>query len=70
MFEIVQEGLFESESQILELTRLYTQLVIPSDDDLDVTHWWVVRHDGAEVLYLGTPETFVTYIKERNGGVQ
>jgi hypothetical protein len=39
-------------------------------DDLDLTHWWVIRDAGTEILYVGTPETFTTYIRERNGGIQ
>jgi len=55
----------------MELTKQYGQVVIPKhDEDLDLTHWWVIRDDGAEILYVGTPETFTTYIEERNGGVQ
>ena len=46
-------------------------VVIPSEnEDLDLTHWWVIRDDGAEILYVGTPETFAGYVRERNGGVQ
>lgn len=45
--------------------------MIPSEnEDLDLTHWWVIRDSGAEILYVGTPETFAGYVRERNGGVQ
>ena len=71
MSEIVKDGIIESEDQLMRLTEHYGQVVIPSDaEDLDLTHWWVIRDDGSEMLYLGTPETFATYIRERNGGVQ
>jgi len=59
---------FETDAQLVELTKQYGQVVIPNhDEDLDLTHWWVIRDGGAEILYLGTPETFTTYIEERNG---
>jgi hypothetical protein len=28
-----------------------------------------MRDDGIEILYVGTFETFATYLKERDGGV-
>ena len=68
MFEIVNDGIIDTDE---ELTKQYGQVVIPNqDEDLDLTHWWVIRDDEAEILYVGTPETFTTYIEERNGGVQ
>jgi hypothetical protein len=71
IMEIVNNGVIESDDQLMELTEEYGQVVIPNDNqDLDLTHWWVIRDDGADVLYVGTPETFTTYIRERNGGVQ
>jgi len=71
MFEIVKDGIIETDDQLMELTKQYGQVVIPNqDEDLDLTHWWVIRDDGAEILYVGTHETFTTYIEERNGGVQ
>lgn len=70
MFEIVNDGIIDTDEQLMELTKQYGQVVIPNqDEDLDLTHWWVIRDDGAEMLYVGTPETFATYIEERNGGV-
>ena len=43
-------------------------MVIPNEDeDLDLTHWWLIRDDGKEMLYVGTQETFATYITERDG---
>lgn len=70
--EILKSGLIESDYQLLELTQGFRQLVIPDedDDDLELTHWWVINEDGAEILYVGTPETFTTYVEERNGGIQ
>jgi hypothetical protein len=71
MLEIVKGGIIETDDQLMELTKQYGQVVIPTEDEnLDLTHWWVIRDDGAEMLYVGTPETFTTYIEERNGGVQ
>lgn len=71
MFEIVKDGIIETDDQLMELTKQYGQVVIPNqDEDLDLTHWWVIRDDGTEILYVGTSETFTTYIEERNGGVQ
>jgi hypothetical protein len=37
------------------------------DEDMDLTHWWLMKDDGIEMLYVGTQETFATYIKERDG---
>ena len=55
----------------MQLARRYRQVVIPSEDEeLEVMHWWVIKDDGAEMLYVGTPDTFTTYIKETNGGIQ
>ena len=71
MIEIVKDGLIGSDDQILALVESYGQVVIPNDnDDLDLTHWWVIRDDGVESLYVGTEETFATYVRERNGGLQ
>jgi hypothetical protein len=69
--EILNSGLIESEDHLVELTHGYRQLVIPNEnDDLDLTHWWVIKEEGTEILYVGTPETFTTYVKERNGGIR
>jgi hypothetical protein len=46
------------------------RMVLPGDEDLDVTHWWIIKDDGVEMLYVGTPATFTTYIKDHNGGTQ
>jgi hypothetical protein len=55
----------------MELTERYGKVVIPSEnEDLDLTHWWVIQEDGKVMLYVGTPETFDTYVMEQNGGVQ
>lgn len=71
MLEILQNGVIESDAQLMELTERCGQVVIPNEnEDLDLTHWWLIKDDGAEMLYVGTPETFTIYIKERNGGVQ
>ena len=69
--EILQSGLIETDDQLMELTELYGQVVIPSEnEDLDLTHWWVIKEDGIAILYVGTPETFAMYVIEQNGGVQ
>ena len=71
MLEIVKDGLIESDDQLTALLQGYGQVVIPNDDDdLDLTHWWVIRDDGVEALYVGTEDTFATYVRERNGGLQ
>lgn len=70
MLEILKRGLIESEAQVMDLVERYGQMVMPKvDEDMDLTHWWLMREDGIEVLYVGTPETLATYIKERDGGV-
>jgi hypothetical protein len=71
MMEIVKDGMIESDDQLMELAEQYGQVVTPNEnEDLILTHWWVIRDDGAEMLYVGTPETFTTYITEQNGGIQ
>jgi hypothetical protein len=69
--DLVEAGVLESDRQIMELAERYGTVVILSEnEDLDLTHWWVIRDNGAEILYVGTPETFAGYVRERNGGVQ
>jgi hypothetical protein len=69
MLEILKSGLIESDAQVMELADRSGRIVIPNEDeDLDLTHWWLMRDDGTEMLYVGTLETFATYIKEREGG--
>jgi hypothetical protein len=71
MIEIIKNGTLETGDQLKELMNYYGQVIIPTEDeDLELTHWWAIREDGSEVLYVGTPETFMTYVRERNGGVQ
>jgi hypothetical protein len=70
MFEIVETGTVETEKQVMELSLRYGKIVIPTDGDKDLTHWWIIREEGSDALYLGTPETFAAYTKEQNGGVQ
>jgi hypothetical protein len=71
MLEILKRGLIESEAQVKELAERYGQLVIPNEnEDLELTHWWLIREDGVEMLYIGTLETLATYIKERDGKVE
>jgi hypothetical protein len=69
--EILENGLIETDEQIMQLAGRYGQVVIPSEnEDLDLTHWWLIVDDGTEMLYVGTLETFTAYISERNGSVQ
>lgn len=70
MFEIVKGGTLRNLKQFKALARRYRSLIVPSDDDADATHWWVIRQNGAEILYVGTPETFDKYTREENGGIQ
>jgi hypothetical protein len=70
MLEILKGGLIESEAQVEELAELYGQIIMPKvDEDMDLTHWWLMRDDGIEMLYVGTPETLATYMRERDGKV-
>jgi hypothetical protein len=70
VMDLVDAGLLQSDRQIMELAERYGTMVVPSqNEDLELTHWWVVRDDGAEILYVGTPETFAGYVRERNGGI-
>jgi hypothetical protein len=69
MLEILTSGLIESDAHVMELVKRYGQIVIPNEnEDLNLTHWWLMRDDGTEMLYVGTPETFTTYIRERDRG--
>lgn len=68
--DILQSGLIQSEDEFRELSQRCGQVIVPNDDDLDVTHWWVLNDGGVRVLYVGTPETFTEWIKETNGGIQ
>jgi hypothetical protein len=70
MMEVIESGLIESDEQLLALVQNHGQIVLPKEDDLHLTHWWLIRDDGVETLYVGTAETFETYVKEQNGGVQ
>jgi hypothetical protein len=36
------------------------------NDDFDLTHWWLIRDDSTEMLYVGTQETFAAYFRERD----
>jgi len=68
MLEILKRGRIESDAQVMELSKRYGQIVFPNED-LDLTHWWLMRDNGIEILYVGTFETFATYIKEGDGRV-
>ena len=68
MLEFLKSGLIESDAQVIELSERYGKIVIPGED-LDLTHWWLIRDDGTEMLYVGTPETLATYIRERDGRI-
>jgi len=71
MVEIVKSGTVECDKHLMELAESYGEVVLPGEnDDLELTHWWVIREDGAEMLYVGTPDTFTAYVQERNGGIQ
>jgi hypothetical protein len=70
MLEILKHGLIESEAQVMDLVERYGQMVMPKvNEDLDLTHWFLIREDGIEMLYVGTPETLATYINERDGKI-
>lgn len=70
MFNIIESGLIESDDHLKEFALRYGTIIIPSEDDIDLTHWWLLKDDGTEMLYLGTPVTFTNYIREQNGGIQ
>jgi hypothetical protein len=69
--EILKSGLVRSPAQIKEIALNYDHIIMPDEDeDVDLTHWWVLMDDGTEMLYIGSHETFATYVKEKNGGIQ
>jgi hypothetical protein len=43
MLEVLNSGLIETEEQIHDLVRSQVQIVVPNDDDVDITHWWKIR---------------------------
>ena len=70
MIEIISEGLVESEDQIMELTIKFRSVVVPREDafgDVEMSHWWQIREDGEDMLYVGNQETFARYVLEMNG---
>jgi hypothetical protein len=70
MVEIIGCGAIETDDHLRQLARRYGQIAIPADDDLDLTHWWLLRDDGVETIYVGTIATFDAFVRERNGGLQ
>lgn len=67
MLEIVTSGLIQNDEQVKQLAKRYKHIVMPDQDDLDMTHWWILNEDGVEILYVGTHETFATYLEEQKG---
>lgn len=68
MLEILKSGLVESDVQLMELAERYGHVIMSNENlHLDLSHWWLLREDGAEMLYVGTRETFAVYMKEREG---
>ncbi len=55
MFNIIETGLIESDDQIKEFAERHGTIIIPSEEDLDLTHWWLIKDDGTEMLYVGLP---------------
>jgi hypothetical protein len=70
MIEVIKSGTLKDIQHFKALAGQYRSLVLPSDDDGEATHYWVIRKDGGEILYVGTPETFAAFTREQNGGVQ
>ena len=65
--EILRRGLIENEKHLTSLTLEFNELVIPNDDDTEITHFWVISgkaESDPPILYLGTPDTFATCIGE------
>jgi hypothetical protein len=69
MIEVIGCGTIESDDHVLQLARAYLRIVIPEDDELNLTHWWLLRDNGVETIYIGTIATFETFVKEQNGGL-
>lgn len=70
MIEIIKGGLIETDEHLLNLMRESSQIVVPEDDELELTHWWLLPEDGIETTYVGTIATFDMFVRERNGGLQ
>jgi hypothetical protein len=69
MFEILRSGIVANDEELMALIEGYKQIVLPQDDDVNITHWWAIRNDGIETLYVGNVETFDRYVREQNGGL-
>jgi hypothetical protein len=68
--EILKSGLIESDAQVMELAERYGRIIMPNEnEDLELTHWWLIRDDGTEILYVGTLETLASFTKEKDGKV-
>lgn len=70
MLEIITSGQIDGEQDLVALLNDHDQIVLPNDEDADLTHWWTFRDNGLETVYVGTPATFAAFVSERNGGVQ
>ena len=71
MIEIIRDGLLDGGTeQAQKLIDRYKAIILPDRELLkggDLTHFWIVRCNGIEALYVGTPETFSVYVREVNG---
>ena len=49
----------------------FNNIIVPDKEIMGeesrVTHFWVIREDGCDMLYVGNPETFGVYVGEVNG---
>ncbi len=65
--DILRHGRIESDEQFVDFALEFSEVIIPSDEDEVLTHFWVIRIDGTEKLYAGTLDTFAAYVGEVSG---
>ncbi len=65
--EILRHGPIRSIDKFLDFVLRFNEVIVPRNDGLDITHFWVIRSHGVEKLYVGTPDTFDTYVREESG---
>lgn len=64
---ILQTGMIEDEQALESLLQQNTKVVMPNSEDEDADQFWVVVHQGEQILYLGNERTFAVWVKEEEG---
>jgi|SRR5579863_8266615 len=67
---IVESGAIKGEHDIAALLAQYSLVVVPDEEKLgdeEIERFWVVMHEGEELLYLGNEHTFAVWVREEEG---